>query len=89
MADKPWEPSRRERRVLLALTSGASNLYGNTVIRASQVGSGTVGKVLARLEANGWVTGEFHTQVDGTSRRCYALTPEGRKAALGFLRLED
>jgi DNA-binding PadR family transcriptional regulator len=86
---KPWEPSRRERRVLLALTSGASNLYGLTIIRASQTGSGTVGEVLARLEANRWVAGEYHTQVDGTSRRCYALTPEGRKATMLLLRLED
>lgn len=84
-----WEPNRRERRVLLALASGASNLYGNTIIRASQTGSGTVGTVLARLESNLWVSGEFRTQADGTSRRVYELTGEGREAVLSILRLED
>jgi DNA-binding MarR family transcriptional regulator len=89
--DKPWEPSRRERRVLLALLADAHGcfLYGSTLIRVSQTGSGTVYPVLARMESRGWVLSESRDQLTGQPRKCYSLTPEGRKAALGFLKLED
>ena len=89
MAEKPWKPSRRQQRVLLVLLSGASNLYGLTLMRASQTGSYTVYPLLDRLEDSKCVTGEYREQPGGKSRRVYALTPEGRKAALGFLKLED
>ena len=86
---KPWKPSRRQQRVLLVLLSGASNLYGYQLWRTSQVRSGTVYRVLDHLEDRGWVTGEFREQAAGKARRFYTLTPEGRKAALLLLRLED
>ena len=88
MPDKPWEPSRRERRVLLALLSGA-NLHGLTIMRLSQTGSRTVYPLLARLESRGWVTEEFREKPGEKARKVYTLTRQGRKVALGFLRLED
>jgi PadR family transcriptional regulator, regulatory protein PadR len=85
-----WKPSRRERRVLLALLSGASNLSGYPLSRTAQVAGGHVYVILARLERQGWVTGEWETgKPEGERRRFYALTPEGRKVALLFLKLED
>jgi DNA-binding PadR family transcriptional regulator len=90
MPEKPWKPSRRERRVLLALLSGASNLSGYPLSRVAQARSGTVYAVLDRLEACGWVAGEFReSRGEPKARRFYTLTPEGRKAAMLFLKLED
>jgi hypothetical protein len=85
MPDEPWEPSHRERRVLLALlVTDESNPYENTLIRTLKA------PALARLESHGWVSGELRNYLGGPQRRkIYALTPEGRKAALGFLKLED
>jgi DNA-binding PadR family transcriptional regulator len=86
---KPWKPSRRERRVLLVLLSGASNLSGYPAGRAAQVSSWTVYRVFDRLEARGWAAGEWGPGQPGSGRRrFYSLTPEGREAALGFLKLE-
>ena len=87
---KPWKPSRRERRVLLALLSGASNLSGYPVGHAAQVGSGRVYITLGRLEALGWVT--KRAGEDGTSqgeRRFYSLTPHGRSQVMRLLGLKD
>lgn len=82
--------SRRERRVLLALLSGASSLSGYPLSRAAQVGSGTVYVVLARLERAGLVDADWETRADNKSRRrFYRLTSEGRTYALEALGLKD
>jgi DNA-binding PadR family transcriptional regulator len=87
---KPWKPTLRQQRVLLALLSGAPNLYGLTLCRVSQTGSKTVYPLLARMESCGWVTNVPPGPLaESPARHCYTLTPEGRKAALGFLKLED
>lgn len=81
MKPKPWNPSRKDRRVLLALLSGATNLGAITVSRAAQVGAGYVHVSLARLESFGWVTREWTDY--SPDRRClYSLTPMGRERAM-------
>jgi DNA-binding PadR family transcriptional regulator len=86
MPERPWKPSRRERRVLLALLSGASNLSGYPIGRAAQVGSGRVYVTLAKLEKQAyWVVRD---QVPG-GRAFYRLTPAGRHAVMGLCGLED
>jgi DNA-binding PadR family transcriptional regulator len=86
---KPWKPNRRERRVLLALLSGAGNLSGYPLGRTAQVGSLTVYRVLDRLEDRYWVIGQWEAdKPKGERRRFYTLTPVGRTAVLGLLKLE-
>jgi DNA-binding PadR family transcriptional regulator len=85
----PWKPSRRERRVLLALLSGAPNLSGYPLSRTAQVSSFTVYRVLDRLEDRYWVIGEWEAgKPKEERRRFYALTPVGRTAVLRLLKLE-
>jgi DNA-binding PadR family transcriptional regulator len=86
---RPWEPSRRERRVLLALLSGASNLSGYPVARAAQVGYGKVYVILARLEREGWADSDWGPETGHGRRRFYRLTGTGRRHALAMLGLED
>ena len=88
MAERPWKPNRRERRVLLALLTGASNLSGYPLARAAQVSYGYVYVALARLERFGWVTGEWGVG-PSPRRRFYQLTPMGRERAMLRLGLED
>jgi DNA-binding MarR family transcriptional regulator len=87
---KPWKPRRRERRVLLALLSGASGLSISLVMRVAQVSSGTAYVTLARLERLGWVTARRENRTDELApRRFYSLTPDGRAEVLRMLRLEE
>lgn len=89
MPDKPWEPNRRQRRVLLALLV-ADNLHGLTIMRLSQTGSRTVYPLLARLESNGWVKNVPPGPLaEPPARHRYTLTDEGVKAVTLLLRLED
>ncbi len=37
--------------------------------------------LLYRMEKRGWVRGEWQTLPNGRQRRCYQLTPRGRKQA--------
>lgn len=86
---KEWNPSRRDRRVLLVLLTGASNLSGYPLSRAAQVGSGSVYITLAKLERQEWVEGEWGEYTpNGGRRRYYHLTPYGRIRALRALGLE-
>lgn len=82
--------TRPNRRVLLVLLSGATNLSGYPLCRAAMTGSGTVYYVLWRLEDAGWVTSEWGPQVyeGGPRRRFYAITPYGRRRAYELLGLE-
>lgn len=89
-SERPWKPSRRDRRVLLALLSGAGNLSGYPISRTAQVRAGTLYPLLARLEKRGWVTSEWEVRTDGRlPRRFYSLTSEGRRCALALLGLEE
>lgn len=88
MAAKQWRPGRRDRRVLLALLTGAPELSGYPLSRAAQVGSGRVYVSLAALEREGWVTSEWGPPGErGHRRRFYSLTPAGRIKALAALGL--
>jgi DNA-binding PadR family transcriptional regulator len=85
---KQWKPNRRERRVILALLSGASNLSGWPLGNAAQVSSGSVYVCLARLERLGWVTGEQGPETGHGRRRFYRLTELGRSCGMKALGLE-
>lgn len=82
--------TRRNRRVLLVLLSGAPDLSGYPICRAAGVPSGTAYYVLWRLEDAGWVTSEWGPVFtdDGLRRRFYRLTPTGRTGAYALLGLE-
>lgn len=86
----PFRPSRRNRRILLALLSGAGNLSGYPISRAAQAGSGAVYLLLAKLERAGWVASEWGPVFndEGMRRRFYRLTPYGRVQAFRLLGLE-
>ena len=83
--------TRKNRRVLLVLLSGATNLSGYPICRAAGTGSGTVYPLLARLEREGWVTSEWGPVFtdDGLRRRFYQLTADGRSEAYRMLGLEE
>lgn len=78
--------TRRRRRVLLALLTGADNLHGWRLCQAAQVGSGTLYLFLTHLEKAGWVTRELRI-ISGQWLHCYSLTEAGRWSALAELRL--
>ena len=83
---KGVRPTRRNRRVLTALLTGATNLGGGTIYTLTGGGY----PALAALERAGWVTGEWVDTPDGPSppRRFYRLTPDGRTQAIALLKLE-
>jgi DNA-binding PadR family transcriptional regulator len=82
--------TRRRRRVLLALLTGAGNLSGYPLCRAAQVGPGTVYTLLSHLEDAEWVTSEWDTETapNGGRRRFYRLTERGRTGAAAALGLD-
>lgn len=81
--------TRKNRRVLLVLLSGATNLSGYPICQAAMTGSGTVYYLLWRLEDAGWVTSEEGPVFNGDMRRrFYRLTPAGRSEAYALLGLE-
>ena len=91
MARTEIRPTRRTRRVLLVLLTGAEGLSGYPISRLAGVGSGAVYVTLAKLEREGWVTGEWQQNPppgQPGSRRFYRLTRQGRAKAIGLLRLE-
>lgn len=76
------------RRVLALLITGADRLSGLAISRLSGVGTGSVYVCLDRLEAAGWVVGEWEVRADDAPRRrFYRLTPHGRARAMELLRL--
>lgn len=85
--------TRRQRRILLALLSGATNLSGYPLSRAAQVGSGAVYLFLVRLENAGLVVVAEEPLRPGQDveregrRRFYSLTPGGRVWAAAELGL--
>ena len=91
----PFRLTRRNRRILLVLLSGASNLGGFMIMRQARVGSGTLYPLLARMEARHWVEFEVDGQraapVTSRGRRAglYRLTPAGRAQVMGLLGLEE
>ena len=83
------KPTRRTRRVLLVLMTGATNLSGYPISRAAAVHSGGVYVTLAKLERAGWVASEWGApNAKGDRRRFYHLTLKGRTKAIGLLGLE-
>lgn len=69
--------------VLEALLGG-SDMWGLLIIKATGRPPGTVYPILDRLESAGWVGSDWEAASDrsGPRRRFYALTAEGRIAAL-------
>lgn len=82
--------TRRTRRVLLVLLTGAGRLSGVAICRAAGVRPGTVRPLLARLEIEGWVASdrEQGAAKGERPRRFYQLTRVGRAKALALLGLE-
>ena len=81
-------PTRRVRRVLLVLLTGADNLSGITIMQlAGTTGFGAY-TVIDRLEEAGWITGEWDQYMAPPRRRYYKLTRQGRAKAIGLLKLE-
>lgn len=90
--DKPWEPGRKDRRVLLVLLAGAGELSGYPISRAAQVGSGHVYTILGRLERLGWVESDWQQDPPAGQpgrRRFYRLTARGRSGAMMALGLKE
>lgn len=94
----PVRLTRRTRRILLVLLSGAGNLGSYAICRAAAIPLGTIYPVLVRLESAGWAEGEWGPLIPGTPlrrryyplrRRYYRLTPKGRYQALALLHLEE
>lgn len=83
--------TRRIRRVLTVLLTGAPNLSGIVICRCAGIGSGTVHPALARLEWAGWVDSAWQEGVPPGQprRRFYHLTPRGRYGAMQLLGLEE
>lgn len=77
--------------VLLALYSDPdAHHYGLDIARSSGIATGTIYPILARFEADGWVSSEWEA-VDPTRegrprRRYYRLTSLGLEAAAADLR---
>lgn len=86
--DGPVRIRRRSSRVLLVLLSGASNLYGHTIMRAARVSSGALYPLLGQLAENGWVDKERQRDRHGSLRMSYRLTPKGRSEAAALLGLD-
>jgi PadR family transcriptional regulator len=83
-------PTRRMKRVLLVLLTGAPELSGYPICRAAATGPGSVYPELTRLERAGWVASEWEKgRPPGQRRRFYRLTPYGRRAAFRVLGLID
>lgn len=85
--------TRRNRRVLLVLLTGATNLGGYTIMRQARVGSWTVHLLLARLEAAGWVKpvwslADLAHSGYNRQRAAYQFTVKGRCEAFRALGLE-
>jgi DNA-binding PadR family transcriptional regulator len=78
--------TRARRRILLALLTGAANLYGWRLCEAAQVRSWVLYPFLDHLENAGWITGRF-ADVGEHEYRCYTLTDTGRWEASQILRL--
>jgi DNA-binding MarR family transcriptional regulator len=82
---------RGDRRVMLALLSGAGNLSGARVYLAAGIGSGSFYTVVDRLEQRGYVWRERREPRFGEEMASfrYRLTPAGRVALLELLGLEE
>lgn len=81
-------PTRRNKRVLLVLLTGAGNLGESTICHAAGV-SVTAHLILARLESAGWAEHwPEGVYPGGPYRRIYRLTCQGRAKAAGLLGLE-
>lgn len=84
--------TRRNRRILAVLLTGAPNLSGIVICRCAGMASGTIHPALARLEGAGWVDSKWDQHgipVGSPRRRLYRLTPRGRYGAMKLLGLEE
>ncbi|MFC7624273.1 PadR family transcriptional regulator [Microlunatus sp. GCM10028923] len=70
--------------VLTVLLDEPAQVWGLAIVKASQRPAGSVYPILERLERLGWVTSVWETDDarPGPRRRYYALTPDGRVAAI-------
>lgn len=78
--------TRRRRRVLLVMLSGARNLHGWRLCWTAQIWSGNLYPFLDHLVTAGWAVREKRA-ADGQDRWCYDLTGNGRLLAAAMLRL--
>lgn len=85
---------KRVTRTLLAvlqvlLDDPSDEHYGYSVCKATGLAGGTVQPILARLEAEGWLTSrreDIDPRVEGRRpRRLYTLTADGQRAAARLL----
>jgi DNA-binding PadR family transcriptional regulator len=86
------KPTRKMRRVLLVLLTGAPRLSGYPIAHAAAVGPGSIYPELARLERAGWVASKWEdgpARPNSGRRRFYQLTRYGRAQALKLLGLEN
>ena len=90
MAKPEIKPTRRNKRVLLVLLTGAANLSCYPIWRLAGSTAGRVYLILATLEDAGWVTGEWEAGIAPGSprRRFFSLTWKGCVKAMEMLGLE-
>ena len=80
------KPTRRTRRVLAVLLTGADGLSGYPIARQAGCGIAATHRILSRLLDAGWVTGQWDHHADGEPRHQYfRLTPEGTRQATRML----
>jgi len=70
---------------VLAVLSSKDQVYGLEVMRLARIESGTAYPILKRLEADGWVKGEWENinefEAQRPRRRYFSLTGLGRERA--------
>lgn len=76
-------------QILRALLASAASLSGADLTRETSIRSGTVYPTLARLEAAGWIVGQWERgsaqELGRPLRRLYRLTAMGKREAQGVL----
>ena len=73
-------PSQATLKILNCLSIEPDGLHGYGLMQASDLASGTLYPILARLAERGWLEKQWETgpDVSGSPRRIYTLTPIGR-----------
>lgn len=73
--------------VLAVLLTGGDRVWGLQIIKETERKAGTVYPILERLEAAGWIVGEWDADEDrrGPRRRYYRLTAEARPEAQKYV----
>jgi PadR family transcriptional regulator PadR len=80
--------TRRVRRVLLVLLTGADRLDGWKLKQLTDLTGPGVYSAIDRLEDAGWITGEWEPAASRPRHRYYRLTRSGRAKAIGLLNVK-